>query len=68
MDVEKKTGIKLTETLAMQPGASVCGLYFANNHAKYFSVNKIAQDQVEDYAKRTNRTINQVEKDLGQLI
>jgi 5-methyltetrahydrofolate--homocysteine methyltransferase len=45
-DIEKRTGIKLTESLAMWPAASVSGLYFANPEAKYFAVGKIQKDQV----------------------
>jgi len=56
IDAEKNTGISLTESFAMYPAASVCGLYFAHPEAKYFSVGKIGKDQVEDYSKR---------KDLG---
>jgi len=46
MNVEAETGIKLTESLAMTPAASVCGLYFSNPKAKYFSLGKICLDQV----------------------
>ena len=46
MDVEELTGIKLTESLAMDPPASVSGLYFAHSKSSYFAVGKIAKDQV----------------------
>ena len=46
MDIEKKTGIALTESLAMTPAASVSGVYFANPGSAYFSVGKITKDQV----------------------
>ena len=49
MDVEKQTGISLTDSLAMYPGASVSGLYFANKESNYFSVGKIDKDQVRIY-------------------
>ena len=49
---EEITGIKLTESLAMYPAASVCGWYFANPGSKYFGVGKIEKDQLADYAKR----------------
>jgi 5-methyltetrahydrofolate--homocysteine methyltransferase len=52
LDATKNTGIQLTETLAMDPAASVCGLYFAHPEARYFSVDRITRDQVEDYARR----------------
>ena len=45
-------GVRLTESFAMSPGASVCGLYFAHPQAKYFAVGNINQDQVADYALR----------------
>ncbi len=50
LDAERVTGIKLTESYAMWPAASVSGLYFAHPAAKYFGVNKIDRDQVADYA------------------
>ena len=46
MDVEANTGITLTETLAMNPPASVCGLYFAHPSSEYFAVGKVTKDQV----------------------
>ena len=46
MDVEELTGIKLTESLAMDPPASVSALYFAHPKSSYFAVGKIAKDQV----------------------
>lgn len=44
MDIAKETGIELTESLAMNPASSVSGLYFANKHAHYFSVDEICRD------------------------
>ena len=52
LDAEKNAGMHLTESLAMTPGASVCGVYFAHPEAKYFNVGKIERDQVENYARR----------------
>ena len=46
MDCEKQTGIKLTESLAMYPAASVCAIYFAHPKSYYFSVGKITEEQV----------------------
>ena len=46
MNVETVTGIKLTESLAMLPAASVCGLYFIHPNSSYFAVGKIGKDQV----------------------
>lgn len=68
LEVEKNTGISLTESLAMYPAASVSGLYFAHPDAHYFSVGKILRDQVEDYARRKNMTIEETEKWLSGIL
>ena len=52
LDVEAKTGIALTESLAMTPAASVSGLYFSHPEARYFGIGKLSREQVNDYAKR----------------
>lgn len=65
MDVEYATGIKLTENLAMQPAASVCGIYIAHPEAEYFDVGLVGRDQVEDYARRKNCTVREIERWLG---
>src|SRR3989440_7719737 len=52
LDGERRIGLKLTESFAMWPGASVCGLYFSHPESHYFGVGKIERDQVEDYAAR----------------
>ena len=62
---QEHTGMKLTENYAMWPGASVSGWYFAHPESKYFAVAKIQADQVEDYAKRKNWTLEEAEKWLG---
>lgn len=62
---QEHTGMKLTESYAMWPGASVSGWYFAHPESKYFAVAKIQADQVEDYAKRKNWTLEEAEKWLG---
>ncbi|MGN6530883.1 MAG: methionine synthase, partial [Ginsengibacter sp.] len=62
LDATKNAGITLTESLAMYPAPSVCGWYFANPESKYFGIGKIAKDQVEDYAKRKNMSVEEVEK------
>ncbi len=62
MEVEKNTGITLTEHFSMYPNASVSGLYFGHPKAMYFGVGKIGKDQVEDLAKRKGMTIEEVEK------
>jgi len=65
LDAEQHTGIKLTESFAMYPGASVSGLYFAHPESKYFAVGKLGKDQVGDYAKRKDFTVAETEKWLG---
>ena len=65
LDAENKIGIKLTESFAMYPGASVSGLYFSHAEAKYFGVGQIARDQVVDYAARRNESIVAAEKRLA---
>jgi len=65
LDVEKNAGIRLTESFAMHPGASVSGLYFSHPDAKYFGVGQIRRDQVIDYATRRGETIAAVEKRLA---
>nr|WP_052503482.1 methionine synthase [Lacinutrix sp. Hel_I_90] len=52
LDVEEQIGVKLTESIAMWPAASVSGYYFGNKEAKYFGLGKITEDQLKDYAKR----------------
>lgn len=66
LQVEKHTGIFLTENFAMYPAASVSGLYFAHPEAVYFGVGKIGRDQVEDYARRKGMTVEEVERWLAQ--
>ena len=65
LDVEKNTGIKLTESFAMWPGSSVSGLYFAHPESKYFAVGKLGRDQVLDYHLRKGMTLQEVERWLG---
>jgi 5-methyltetrahydrofolate--homocysteine methyltransferase len=68
LDVEKNTGINLTESLAMYPAASVCGLYFSHPEAKYFTVGKISKDQVLDYHRRKGMSVEEVERWLGSIL
>jgi 5-methyltetrahydrofolate--homocysteine methyltransferase len=65
LNAENTTGIQLTESFAMHPGASVSGLYFSHPNSKYFGVGKIGDDQVRDYAARKNVSVDYVEKWLG---
>jgi 5-methyltetrahydrofolate--homocysteine methyltransferase len=65
LDVESKTGIKITENYAMWPGSSVSGLYFAHPQSRYFGLGKIDRDQVADYASRKGLSVAEVERWLG---
>jgi 5-methyltetrahydrofolate--homocysteine methyltransferase len=62
LEAEKEIGIKLTESLAMYPAASVSGWYFAHPQSKYFGLGKIEKDQVEDYAQRKGISMFEAEK------
>ena len=68
LDVEKKIGVKLTESLAMWPAASVSGYYFANPDSKYFGLGKIDKDQVKDYSIRREISIEKATKWLNPNI
>jgi 5-methyltetrahydrofolate--homocysteine methyltransferase len=68
LDGERQTGVRLTESFAMWPGASVCGFYFSHPESYYFGVGKIERDQVEDYAKRKRWTLAEAEKWLGPIL
>jgi 5-methyltetrahydrofolate--homocysteine methyltransferase len=68
LDVEKNTGIILTESLAMVPTAAVSGLYFSHPQSHYFGVGKITKEQVEDYAKRKNMEFSVIERWLGSVL
>ena len=68
LDVEKNTGISLTESLAMWPASSVCGFYFSHPQSKYFGVPKINTDQLHDYAKRTGRPLEELERWLAPIL
>jgi 5-methyltetrahydrofolate--homocysteine methyltransferase len=65
LDAEKNAGIRLTESFAMWPGASVSGLYFAHPESKYFAVGKLGKDQVEDLAARKGKSVAEMERWLG---
>jgi 5-methyltetrahydrofolate--homocysteine methyltransferase len=68
LDVEANAGITLTESLAMFPGSSVSGLYFAHPAARYFAVGKIERDQIEAYARRKGLPVPEIEKWLGPYL
>ena len=65
LEAEDKIAIKLTESYAMHPGASVSGLYFSHPDAKYFGVGQIGRDQIVDYGRRRSESIATLEKRLG---
>ena len=68
LEVEKTTGIKLTGSMAMMPAASICGYYFAHPDSRYFPVGKIGRDQVADYSKRKQQSIEETEKWLAATL
>jgi 5-methyltetrahydrofolate--homocysteine methyltransferase len=65
LDVEGRTGIRITESFAMWPGSSVSGLYFAHPESRYFSLGKIDREQVADYAERKGMDVPEVERWLS---
>lgn len=65
LDTEKRIGMQLTSSYAMWPGAAVSGWYFSHPEAKYYAVAAVQRDQVEDYAKRTNMTVEEAERWLS---
>lgn len=65
LDAEAQTGIRLTESFAMWPAASVSGMYFAHPQARYFAVDLITRDQVESYARRKGISVKEAERWLG---
>jgi 5-methyltetrahydrofolate--homocysteine methyltransferase len=68
LGVEKRTGVKLTESFAMTPAASVSGLYIGHPQAHYFGVAKVERDQVEDYAARKGMSVAEVERWLAPIL
>jgi len=65
LDVEKNTGIQLTESMAMWPGASVSGWYFSHPQSQYFVLGRINKEQVADYAQRKGWSLQEAEKWLS---
>jgi 5-methyltetrahydrofolate--homocysteine methyltransferase len=68
LNAEANTGISLTESLAMNPAASVCGLYLAHPDSDYFNLGSIGRDQVEDYARRKDVDLDEMERWLGPAL
>jgi 5-methyltetrahydrofolate--homocysteine methyltransferase len=65
LDVERNTGIRLTESFAMYPTAAVSGWYIAHPESHYFAIGKIDRDQVEDYARRKGQSVEEAERWLA---
>ncbi len=68
LKAEENTSIKLTESYAMYPAASVSGWYFSHPESRYFTIGKISKDQVQDYAERKNMSIGEAEKWLAPVL
>ena len=68
LEVEARTGIRLTESCAMLPASSVSGWYFSHPQSKYFAIGKIDRDQVEDYAARKGMTVAEIERWLAPYL
>ncbi len=68
LDAENRLGVRLTESLAMWPASSVSGYYFAHPESRYFGLGKIDRDQVEDYARRRNMPLSEVERWLAPVL
>ena len=68
LDVQNLANISLTESFAMYPAASVSGWYFAHPESKYFGINKLSKDQLEDYASKKNISYEKAERYLSHLL
>jgi 5-methyltetrahydrofolate--homocysteine methyltransferase len=68
LDPEGEIGISLTDSYMMNPVSSTCGLYFGSKDVKYFDINKIGKDQVDDYAKRNNKDYKEIERVLNTIL
>ena len=68
LQAEKNAGLQLTSSMAMWPSAAVCGFYIAHPDARYFAVNPIGLDQVQDYAHRRGVDLKIAEQDLMPVL
>jgi 5-methyltetrahydrofolate--homocysteine methyltransferase len=68
LGVTERTGIELTENLAMTPPSSVCGYYFSHPESKYFGISTIDEDQFQDYLKRKNMDEKELRRWLSPLL
>src|SRR5690606_24103805 len=62
LHAEEHTGIVLSDSFAMSPGASVSGYYFSHPQARYFGLGRIERDQVEDHARRKQMSVEEIER------
>ena len=65
LDASAQTGVTLTESMAMHPGSAVSGLYFSHPESHYFMISDLQKDQIEDYARRKDMTVAEMEKWLS---
>ena len=68
LDATREAGVTLTQSFAMHPASSVSGLYFSHPESVYFGVGKIEKDQVEDYARRKDMDLRDVERWLAPIL
>jgi 5-methyltetrahydrofolate--homocysteine methyltransferase len=68
LDAPARAGITLTDSLMMMPAASVCGYYFAHPQSQYFIIGAIGDDQIKDYARRKNWTIDEARQQLASIL
>jgi len=68
IDPTNKIGLTLTENFAMEPAAAVSGWYFSHPQSRYFNVGKIQQDQVQDYTRRKNLPLSEMERWLAPIL
>ncbi len=68
LDAEQRTGVSLTESLAMWPTASVSGFYFAHPQAQYFTLGRVDKDQVEHYANARDESLDENERWLAPIL
>lgn len=68
LNATEEAGVTLTQSFAMHPASSVSGLYFSHPESVYFGVGKIEKDQVEDYARRKNMDLDDVERWLSPIL
>ena len=68
LDASEKTGVILTESRAMHPGSSVCGLLFSHPDSHYFQISSLGKDQLEDYARRKGMSVQEAGKWLASWL